>query len=50
MQETIKLIKRHRKSLTYQQYRTLIGQCLAGDYVGAKKGLYRILWRDKSKK
>lgn len=50
MRDTIKLVKRNRHNLTYQQYRTLMGQCLAGDYIGAKKGLYRILWRDKSKK
>ena len=50
MKEVMKIIKSNRHKLTYQQYRTLIGQCLAGDFIGAKKGLYRILWREKSKK
>jgi len=50
MHVTIKLIKKHKHKLSYQQYRTLIGQCLAGDCIGAKKGLYRILNRRKEKK
>ena len=50
MLETIKLIKRHKHKLSYQQYRTLVGQCLAGDCIGAKKGLYRILNKRKGKK
>lgn len=36
-------LKANRKELTEQQYRTLRGQVLAGDDVGALKGLRRIL-------
>lgn len=45
--KTIKLIKMYKHLLTYQQYRTLMGQCLSGDSEGAKKGLKRILSREK---
>ena len=45
MHETIKMIQNHRKNLTAQQYRTLKGQCLAGDVEGAKKGLKKLLNR-----
>jgi hypothetical protein len=41
--ETLKLIKANLHRLTYQQYRTLKGQCLAGDVEGAKKGFYKII-------
>ena len=41
--ETLKLIKANYNKLTFQQYRTLKGQCLAGDVEGAKKGLFKIL-------
>lgn len=40
---TIKLIKKHYRKLTPQQYKTLKGQCIAGDVVGAKKGLLKII-------
>lgn len=36
-------IKGARRHLTAQQYRTLRGQVLAGDDVGAMKGLRKIL-------
>lgn len=36
-------IKGARSHLTYQQYRTLRGQVLAGDADGALKGLRKIL-------
>ena len=38
-------LRRERQSLTAQQFRTLKGQILAGDVVGAEKGLARILRR-----
>jgi hypothetical protein len=36
-------IKGARRHLTYQQYRTLRGQVLAGDTDGAMRGLRRLL-------
>lgn len=45
MQQTLRNIKNNRHKLTPQQWRTLKGQCLAGDYEGAKKGFEKILNR-----
>ena len=36
-------LKAYRSQLSHQQYKTLRGQVLAGDSVGAMKGLKRIL-------
>lgn len=36
-------LKAYRPQLTHQQYKTLRGQVLAGDAIGAMKGLQRIL-------
>ena len=41
--ETLKLIKTNYHKMTPQQFRTLKGQCLAGDVEGAKKGFYKIV-------
>ncbi len=41
----LRIIQRSRKALTEQQYRTLKGQCLAGDYPAALKGLEKIIRR-----
>ena len=41
--QTLKLIKANKHKLTPQQFRTLKGQCLAGDVEGAKKGFYKIV-------
>ena len=38
-------LKVHRHRLTWQQYKTLRGQVLAGDPDGAMKGLQRLLRR-----
>lgn len=38
-------LKVHRHELTWQQYKTLRGQVLAGDPDGAMKGLKRLLQR-----
>ena len=43
----LRIIQRSRKALTEQQYRTLKGQCLAGNYAAALKGLEKILHRNK---
>lgn len=40
---TLILLKGARQRLTPQQYRTLRGQVLAGDSVGAMKGLRKLL-------
>lgn len=45
MYATVKMLDRNKKKLTRQQYRTLRGQCLAGDVEGAIKGFHRILRR-----
>ena len=42
---TMKLLKAHRDRLTAQQYKTLRGQCIAGDIDGAIKGFYKIMRR-----
>ena len=38
-----KILKKHKNQLTKQQYKTLIGQAIAGDTIGAIKGLNRLL-------
>lgn len=43
MQQVLRSIKSNRHKLTPQQWRTLKGQCLAGDVEGAKKGFEKIL-------
>ena len=35
-------LKQHRDTLTLQQLRTLKGQALAGDIIGARRGLARL--------
>lgn len=45
MYTTIKLLDRNKHKLTKQQYKTLRGQCLAGDIDGAIKGFYRLMWK-----
>ena len=40
---TLKLLKANKHRLSSQQYKTLKGQCLAGDVEGAKKGFYKIV-------
>ena len=45
MYTTIKMLDKSKSKLTKQQYKTLRGQCLAGDVEGAIKGFYRILRR-----
>lgn len=41
----IRRLKAHRSSLTFQQYKTIKGQILAGDVVGAMRGLDKTLHR-----
>lgn len=43
-----KLLKGSRKNITKQQYRTIKGQLIAGDIDGARKGLNRLLNKQKS--
>lgn len=43
MHTTIKLFERNKDKLTAQQFKTLRGQCLAGDVDGAIKGFYRLM-------
>lgn len=39
----LRLLKMNKKRLTRQQYKTLRGQILAGDDLGALKGMHKIL-------
>lgn len=41
-----KILKIHKHQLTKQQYKTLKGQAIAGDTLGAMKGLNKILRRN----
>jgi len=41
----LKILKKHSAMLTRQQIRTLRGQALAGDVLGAEKGLRKLLRR-----
>lgn len=41
----LKVLKGSRTRLTKQQYKTLKGQILAGDDIGAMKGLAKILYQ-----
>lgn len=50
MYEAIKLLNKNKGRLTKQQYKTLKGQCLAGDVEGALKGFYKILRRAEQNK
>lgn len=45
--QALLVLKARRARLTPQQYRTLRGQVLAGDDVGALKGLHKILRRGR---
>ena len=42
-------LKAYHRVLTHQQYQTLKGQILAGDHVGAMRGLDSILQRRKER-
>ena len=41
----MKDLKKHKKHLTKQQYKTLKGQIIAGDKTAAMKGLNKLLKR-----
>ena len=41
--EFMKTLKNNKDRLTLQQFRTIKGQVRAGDVVGARKGLYKLL-------
>ena len=43
-------LKAHRRELTHQEYKTLKGQILSYDSIGAMKGLDRILQRNRERK
>ena len=45
MQEMFKLLKANKYKLTKQQYKTIKGQILKGDFEGAKKGIFTCLLR-----
>lgn len=41
--QTLNMLKNYYYKLTPQQFKSLKGQCLAGDVEGAKKGFYKIV-------
>lgn len=49
----LKELNNHKDKLTKQQYKTLKGQILSGDYIGAEKGLKKLIrkkvitWQDQ---
>lgn len=47
IKRVIRRIKKHDKELTWQQSKTLIGQAKAKDYIGAERGLEKLLERGK---
>lgn len=47
MEMTVKMIQANKDKLTTQQYKTLLGQCRAGDVEGAIKGFYKIKRRNR---
>ncbi len=50
MYNALKEIERNKSKISKQQYKTLRGQCLAGDVDGALKGLEKILRKKENKK
>lgn len=48
MNEALNIIFENRHRLTRQQFKTLKGQCLAGNPEAALKGLNKIIGRDKN--
>lgn len=49
MYNALKEIERNKEKISKQQYKTLRGQCLAGDVTGALKGLEKVLRRKEQK-
>lgn len=41
----MKQLKEHKEQLTKQQYKTLKGQAMAGDIIGANKGIIKLIGR-----
>lgn len=46
-QAALSVLNRYRTKIARQQYKTLKGQILAGDYYGAMKGLKKIVSREE---
>ena len=46
-QEAMAYLKKKKRWLTMQQYRTIKGQILAGDEVGAIRGIDRVIGRNR---
>lgn len=44
----VKRLKKYQNQLSKQQLKTLRGQALSGDLAGAKKGLTKLLRKEKS--
>ncbi len=42
------MLKECKPNLTKQQFKTIKGQALAGDVIGANKGLHKLIERNKT--
>ena len=49
MKEYFKLLNQYKHLLTKQQFKTLKGQILSGDTLGFRKGLYKLIAKEKQK-
>lgn len=45
LKDFMAMLNAKKKKLTEQQYRTIKGQAFAGDIMGARKGLHKLLRR-----
>lgn len=50
MEENLKLLSKYRFNLTRQQFKTFRGQILAGNTNAFRKGLMKVLERDKDER
>lgn len=50
MYKALKTIEKNRENLSQQNYKTLRGQCLAGDVEGALKGLEHLLQKKENRR
>ena len=47
--DAVTVLKKYRRKLTTQQYRTIKGQIVAGDCDGAMRGLQKLLSRQRGR-
>lgn len=49
MQKELELLKQYKYRITKHQYKTFKGQILSGDIVGFRKGLFKLIRKEKTK-